>query len=172
MYYYTYTTSKGETYMLCSNCKKYPATIFINEPTKEDKNHLVGYCKNCAKEKGISIENIPDENSSNNNNNINLDQMASQFGVIFKDLSNSINTENINMEDFSSENGVPIGSIFGAMFNPGMNAENTDNQSSHSSGTKRVKVEKKPKEKKKRILELYLMSYTAMERYSLTLKAR
>ena len=42
--------------MLCSNCKKNPATIFINEPTKEDKNHLVGYCYNCAKEKGISVD--------------------------------------------------------------------------------------------------------------------
>ena len=144
--------------MLCSNCKKHPATIFINEPTKEDKNHLVGYCNNCAKQKGISVDNISNENSSNNTNNINninFDQMASQFGVIFKDLSNSINGENINIKEFSDENGVPIGSIFGAMFNPGINTENTDNQSSHSNGNKRVRVEKKPKEKKKRILDVY-----------------
>ena len=154
MYYYNYTTRKGETDMLCSNCKKNPATIFINEPTKEDKNRLVGYCYNCAKEKGISVE--PDQhNSTNNINNLNLDQMASQFGVIFKDLSNSINNENINMEDLSNGNGVPIGSIFGAMFNPEMASENADNATSHSNGNKRVKVEKKPKEKKKRILDVY-----------------
>lgn len=135
--------------MLCSNCKKHPATIFINEPTKEDKNHLVGYCNNCAKEKGISAENTLNENSSNNTNNINFDQMASQFGVIFKDLSSSINGENINVADFSDENGVPIGSIFGAMFNPGMNSENANNQSSHSNGNKRVRVEKNLKRRKK-----------------------
>ena len=41
--------------MLCSKCNKREATIFINEPTKEDKNHLVGYCNVCAKEKGISV---------------------------------------------------------------------------------------------------------------------
>ncbi len=142
--------------MLCSKCKKHPATIFINEPTKEDKNHLVGYCYNCAKEKGIAVE--PEQHNSNNVNNINnlnLDQMASQFGVIFKDLSNSINNENINIEDISSGNGVPIGSIFGAMFNPEMTSENTDSSTSHTNGNKRVKVEKKPKEKKRRILDVY-----------------
>ena len=138
--------------MLCSNCKKNPATIFINEPTKEDKNRLVGYCYNCAKEKGIAVE--PEQhNNVNNINNINLDQMASQFGVIFKDLSNSINGENI--DNYSGENGVPIGSIFGAMFNPEIVSDGTDNSASHSNGNKRVKVEKKAKEKKKRILDVY-----------------
>ena len=43
--------------MLCSKCKNREATIYINEPTKEDKNNLVGYCNICAKEKGISIDN-------------------------------------------------------------------------------------------------------------------
>ena len=40
--------------MLCANCKKRQATIYINEPTENDKNHLVGYCHICAKEKGIT----------------------------------------------------------------------------------------------------------------------
>ena len=75
--------------MLCSKCNKREATIFINEPTKEDKNHLVGYCNVCAKEKGISVDNTTSNSNNVNNvgniNNINLDQMASQFGVIFKD---------------------------------------------------------------------------------------
>ena len=136
--------------MLCSKCKKHPATIFINEPTKEDKNHLVGYCNICAKEKGISVENT--QNNVNNINNINLDQMASQFGVIFKDLTNSLNPEDLNISD---ENGMPIGSIFGAMFNQGAESENTEGSTSHSNGNKRVKVEKKQKEKKKRILDVY-----------------
>ena len=140
--------------MLCSKCKKNQATIFINEPTKEDKNNLVGYCVTCAKEKGISVENTTN-NVNNNIHNINLDQMASQFGVIFKDLSNSINPENINIEDLSDAGGMPIGSIFGAMFNQDISTDNTDSSTSNSSGNKRVKVEKKTKEKKKRILDIY-----------------
>ena len=141
--------------MLCSNCKKNEATIFINEPTKEDKNHLVGYCTSCAKEKGISVEHSRNTNNTNNNmNNINFDQMASQFGVIFRDLSNGINSDNIDFDGLNGEN-IPIGSIFGAMLNPEMmnNTENTSSQSNN--GNKRVKVEKKHKEKRKRILDVY-----------------
>ena len=136
--------------MLCSNCKKNPATIFINEPTKEDKNHLVGYCYNCAKEKGISVDKS-DINNINNINPIDIDKMASQFGVIFKDISNSLNNENL---DISDENGMPIGSIFGAMFNPNETASNNEN-SSAANGNKRVKVDKKPKEKKRKFLDTY-----------------
>ena len=142
--------------MLCSNCKKREATIFINEPTKEDKNHLVGYCASCAKEKGISVETEHEATPNNANpmNHINLDQMASQFGVIFKDLSNGFNGENVNFENLTDENGMPIGSIFGAMFGgDGAPQENAENHN-HSSN-KRVKVEKKPKEKKKKFLDTY-----------------
>lgn len=140
--------------MLCSNCKKNQATIFINEPTKEDKNHLVGYCTNCAKEKGISVENIEKNNNNINNiNNINFDQMASQFGVIFRDLSNGITSDNIDLDNLNSES-IPIGSIFGAMFNTDP-TNNEDNSTQSNSGNKKVKVEKKHKEKRKRILDIY-----------------
>jgi len=139
--------------MLCSKCKKNKATIFINEPTKDDPNHLVGYCNICAKDKGI-LSDSPNNNSINNNinmGNINLDQMASQFGVIFKDLTNSINNGEIDMDEMTQDGGIPLGSIFG-MFggNPAGEASQTS-----SSGNKKVKVEKKPKDKKKRILDTF-----------------
>ena len=137
--------------MLCSKCKKNQATIFINEPTKEDKNHLVGYCNNCAREKGITVDNTSNNSSNINMNNINLDQMASQFGVIFKDLTNSLNNENIDMSDMNEEGGIPIGSIFG-MFGGNTNTE--ANQET-SSGNKKVKVEKRPKDKKRKFLDTY-----------------
>ena len=94
--------------MLCSKCNKNQATIFINEPTSDDPKKLVGYCKSCAKEKGILIDNN-DENI-NNAQNINLDQMASQFGVIFKDLTNSLNNENIDidMDEMGPQGGIPV----------------------------------------------------------------
>ena len=140
--------------MLCSKCKKNQATIFINEPTKDDPNHLVGYCNNCAKEKGILADNNNNNNSANNinMNNINLDKMASQFGVIFKDLTNNLNAENINIEDIEQNGGIPIGSIFG-MFGGNPNQEEASQSS--NSGNKKVKVEKKPKDKKKKFLDTY-----------------
>lgn len=105
--------------MLCSKCKKKQATIFINEPTKDDPEHLVGYCNDCAKEKGILADtNSNTSKSANNINNIgaaNLDQIASQFGVIFKDLTNNINPEDI--EELEENGGIPIGSIFGMFGN-------------------------------------------------------
>ena len=151
--------------MLCSKCKKNPATIFINEPTKEDKNHLVGYCNNCAREKGISVENTS-SNSNDAKNNVNLDQMASQFGVIFKDLSNSINNENINLEDLADGNAVPLGSIFGAMFNPDSTSESNES-SSKSNGGKKIKVEKRPKEKRRRVLDTYGTNLTVKAKNNL-----
>ena len=151
--------------MLCSKCKKNPATIFINEPTKEDKNHLVGYCNNCAREKGISVENTS-SNSNDAKNNVNLDQMASQFGVIFKDLSNSINNENINLEDLADGNAVPLGSIFGAMFNPDPTSESNES-SSKSNGGKKIKVEKRPKEKRRRVLDTYGTNLTVKAKNNL-----
>jgi len=141
--------------MLCSKCKKNQATIYINEPTKDDPNHLVGYCNNCAKDKGIIADNSNNSNSANiNMGNINLDQMASQFGVIFKDLTNSLNNENIdiNIDEISEQGGIPIGSIFG-MF--GGNSTTQEANQASNSGNKKVKVEKKPKDKKKKFLDTF-----------------
>jgi len=147
--------------MLCSKCKKNQATIYINEPTKDDPNHLVGYCNNCAKDKGIIADNSNNSNSANiNMGNINLDQMASQFGVIFKDLTNSLNNENIdiNIDEISEQGGIPIGSIFG-MF--GGNSTTQEANQASNSGNKKVKVEKKPKDKKKKFLDTFGTNLTA-----------
>ncbi len=144
--------------MLCSKCNKNQATIFINEPTENDPKKLVGYCKNCAKEKGILVDNTTD--NINNIGNINLDQMASQFGVIFKDLTNSLNNnEDIDMDEISENGGIPIGSIFG-MF--GGNGTTQEASQTSNSGNKKVKVEKKPKDnKKKKYLDTFGTNLTA-----------
>ena len=133
--------------MLCSKCNKNQATIFINEPTAEDPKKLVGYCKSCAKEKGILVDNNSENINNVNMGNINLDQMASQFGVIFKDLSNSLNNENIDMEELNEQGGIPLGSIFGMFSGNGTTGE--ANQTA-GSGNKKVKVEKRPKDNKKK----------------------
>ena len=77
--------------MICSVCNKNTAVVFLNK-IENGKKTVEGLCYNCAKEKGISVENTTStSNNVNNMGNINLDQMASQFGVIFKDLTNSLN---------------------------------------------------------------------------------
>ena len=136
--------------MLCANCKKRAAVVFINEPTKEDKNHMVGYCYKCAKEKGISV----DKSVENVGNNIDLNNMASQFGVIFKGLTDSMGNDDINQENLENVEGIPIGSIFGAMFG-GQDGQSSSEQNSTSSSNKKIRVEKRPKEKKKRVLDIY-----------------
>ena len=136
--------------MLCANCKKRAAVVFINEPTKEDKNHMVGYCYKCAKEKGISV----DKSVENVGNNIDLNNMASQFGVIFKGLTDSMGNDDINQENLENVEGIPIGSIFGAMFG-GQDVQSSSEQNSTSSSNKKIRVEKRPKEKKKRVLDIY-----------------
>lgn len=93
--------------MLCSKCKKNKATIFINEPTENDPNHLVGYCNNCAKDKGILSGGAQNLNNVNPLN-MDLNQMASQFGVIFKDLSNNLNSDNINIENIDENGNIPL----------------------------------------------------------------
>lgn len=136
--------------MLCANCKKRAAVVFINEPTKEDKNHMVGYCYKCAKEKGISV----DKSVENVGNNIDLNNMASQFGVIFKGLTDSMGNDDINQENLENVEGIPIGSIFGAMFG-GQDGQSSSEQNSTSSSNKKIRVEKRQKEKKKRVLDIY-----------------
>ncbi len=137
--------------MLCSKCKKNKATIFINEPLPDDPNHLVGYCNDCARDKGILASGAQNINNVNPLN-MDLNQMASQFGVIFKDLSNNLNAENINDENLDETSGIPLGSIFG-MFG-GQNSDSQE-ETANGSSNKKIKVEKKPKDKRKKFLDTF-----------------
>ncbi len=131
--------------MLCSVCKKEQAIIFVNEPTADDPKHMTGYCFHCAKEKGIKPA-----NSVLNNSNIDLSNVAEQFEAIFNDISNNMDMQDINSD--GAENVVPIGAIFGNIF--GGNTQ-SEFQSDNKGSSKKVKVDKKPKEKKKKFLDLY-----------------
>ena len=132
--------------MLCSVCKKEQAIIFVNSPTKEDPKHVTGYCFNCAKEKGIKPL-----NSVLNGNNIDLNNVAEQFESIFNNISNNMDLQNMDFEE--SENVVPIGAILGNIFTS--NNSQNEAEGKNSGNSKRIKVDKKPKEKKKKFLDLY-----------------
>ncbi len=136
--------------MLCSICKKEQAVIFIDEPTKKDPNHVTGYCIKCAKEKGIDPL-----KSVLGNNDIDLRNIAEQFESVFNNLSNNMELTDMDYDEIS-DNIVPVGAIIGNIFsNPNEQAENK------GTNNKRTKVEKKPKEKKKKFLDMYGTNLTA-----------
>lgn len=131
--------------MLCSVCNEKQAIIFVNEPTKKDPKHVTGYCFSCAKEKGINPL-----SSVLGDNNVDLNEVTDQFESIFNDISNNI--QDINFEE--GENMVPIGAIIGNIFGgPRSNGSQADNNNSNNA--KRIKVDTKPKEKKKKFLDMY-----------------
>ncbi|MBQ2835634.1 MAG: ATP-dependent Clp protease ATP-binding subunit [Clostridia bacterium] len=154
--------------MLCSECNKNNAEIFINK-IENGVSSMEGLCRDCAKKKGIDIPNPKASAQSNGNNiapinNIDLSNMSKQLESLFKDLSANINME--NMEDLSPEDieelenddengenplGIPIGSIFASIV-PKKQAQNEEES---SNCRQKVKVEKKKAKKKKKFLDVY-----------------
>lgn len=133
--------------MLCSVCKNEQAVIFINEPTKEDPKHVTGYCLSCAQEKGINPL-----KSALGDNDIDLKNVAEQFEAMFNNLSNNMELSDIDFNE-ATENIVPIGAIFGNIFNESEPSYQAEGKNLNSN--KRTKVDKKPKEKKKKFLDMY-----------------
>ena len=145
--------------MLCSICNKNTAVIFINKQLPDKSFATEGLCYECAKQKGINpLEALTKQANLSEDD---MKDMANQIENMFKDMSDNIDVDSIiSMEsdenDFDGNPGmqgaIPLGSIFSNMF--GM--KNDSETSSSSSGDKkRVKVDKKPKEKKKKALDTF-----------------
>ena len=152
--------------MLCSECNKNTAVLFINK-VENGQNSLEGLCYNCAKKRGINpLEVLSKQNDILSKDNINISDMSKQFENIFKDLAENLNIENIEnideLDNFESDEempkiagaAIPIGSIFSSMF--GNNSE-SESEQENSSNRKKVKVEKKKpsKNKKKKFLDTF-----------------
>ena len=151
--------------MLCSICNKNVAIIFTNKKEEDGKSSLEGYCYNCAKEKGINpLEVLSEQSNILENDNINLEDMTSQFEAIFKDLSESLsNTDfDVNISGFGP-NGIPIGTIL----NNSTNESNSDNSQKSNNSNKKVKIEKKQKSKTTKYLDTYGTNLTAKARSNL-----
>ena len=132
--------------MLCSICKKEQAVIFINDGTAKDPKHVTGYCLNCAKEKGVNpLQSVLGDND------VDFKNIAEQFEAMFNNISNNIELSDMDFDE-ATENMVPIGAIFGNMFNKSVNDQA---ESKNLNSNKRVKVDKKTKEKKKKFLDIY-----------------
>ena len=136
--------------MLCSICHKNMAVIFTKK-IDGDKNSMEGLCYNCAKEKGINPLEVLAKQANLSEEELN--DMSKQFENLFDDLSQNIDLNELSAEDLQGGEGIPLGSIFSNMFG-GKSAEQ-DNKEENDSNRKKVKTEKRPKEKKKSFLDIY-----------------
>jgi protein-arginine kinase activator protein McsA len=76
--------------MLCSDCKKNTAVIFIEEKNKDGKKEKKGYCYNCAKKRGITTLSNTDNGNINNISNENLANISNQLNNMIKDLTENL----------------------------------------------------------------------------------
>ena len=138
--------------MLCSNCKKNQAVIFINKQMPDNTFSHEGLCYECAKAKGINPLNAlaKDANISEED----LKNMSEQLENMFQDMSSEINMdelmemtdENFDGSEEGAGQGIPIGAIFSSMLN------RSEGEANGNGGTekKKVKVDKKMKDNKKK----------------------
>ena len=143
--------------MLCSDCKKNSAVVFINKKDENGKNTLEGYCYDCAKKRGINpIDSLMKQANLSEDD---LNNMTEQFESMFKDMSENMNFPEVldnNMEQSDNDNtnkgvefgAIPLGSIFSNMFN---NEGSQTSSDPNSSEKKRVKVDKKNSRKRKNL---------------------
>lgn len=145
--------------MLCSVCKKNTAIIFVNGKDDSGEDKLEGFCYNCAKKKGINpLEVLSKQSSILEGDNVNLEDMTSQFETIFKDLTESLSNSDLSLDGVSGT-AIPLGAILGVN-----SSKDEPTMDSSSNSTKKVKVDRKVKQKKTK----YLDSFGT----NLTLKAR
>ena len=144
--------------MLCSNCNKNTAVIFVNKEIN-GKHEMEGLCFQCAQEKGINPLEILAKQS--NMSEKDLDNMSKQFENIFKGLSDSLENQDFNPDEIDDKNS--LGSIFSNLFSSDASTEETT--SSESGVKKKVKIDKKKeKEKKRKFLDTYGTNLTNLAR--------
>ena len=147
--------------MICSVCNKNTAVVFLNK-FENGKKTVEGLCYNCAKEKGINPLEVLAKNANISNDE--LEDMSNQFENILKDFSENMNLEalGINPEDFGeleSDGESPEKNFFGIfktnLSNNSKEQASNSEQHDNTSNNKTVKVQKKPKNNKKKFLDNY-----------------
>ena len=150
--------------MLCSDCKKNTAVIFVNKQNEKGEMKTEGYCYECAKKRGINPLNTFSNTSNLSESDIN--NMTEQLNAMFKDLSGNLAIQGISQEDLEkmseemqnedtdSEDdnapkgfAIPLGSIFSGMFGK-------DNENKHEDSKTR-KATKEDKKQNKKLKTLY-----------------
>ena len=127
--------------MLCSVCHKNTAVIFTKK-IDGNETSTEGLCYNCAKERGINPVDLLVKQANLSEDEIK--DLTSQLEGLFGDIAEDMEDDPYNLED-SPKSGIPLGSIFSNMF--GSKANEPDE--AYNDNRKKVKTEKRPKEKKK-----------------------
>ncbi len=172
--------------MLCSQCNKNNAVVFINKQDKNGNNSLEGLCYDCAKKRGINpIDNLMKQA---NLSEADINNMTKQFESMFNDMSENMNFTDMpedlmnlaqNMENDNNDNddeenssnsgiqfgAMPLGSIFSSMFGMNPNEENDNNDSSFN-GTEKKKVKVDKKTKKRKTLETFGTNLTQKAKHN------
>ena len=136
--------------MLCSECKKNQAVVFINKVV-DGKKETIGLCMECAKEKGINpIQTILQQSGITEDS---LNNLIEQFDKTLADNNIDMDELMSSLEPDGAEDGKnsPF-AMFSTMFSGTTPEENpqTDNT---KVGTKQK--EKNKKDKKKKYLDTY-----------------
>lgn len=155
--------------MLCSNCKKNTAVVFINKKNSNGNQELEGLCYDCAKKLGINPFDTLMKQANLTEKDLN--DMTNQFEEMFKDMTENMNLPEMNPDDISkisneevngenldgnenTSNGfgaIPLGSIFSNMFgmqDSGNAEESQEDLGNSSNERKKIKVDKKNKKRK------------------------
>ena len=84
--------------MLCSDCNKNAAVIFINKQNEKGEMKTEGYCYSCAKKRGINPLNSLTGNA--NLSETDLNNMTEQLNEMFKDKVQQLikNMEKTNLK--------------------------------------------------------------------------
>lgn len=138
--------------MLCSNCNKNAAVVFINK-IENGKNSTEGLCYSCAKQRGINPLDVIVKNANLSEDE--LEDMSSQFEEIMQDFPEHLNFENMTENEMGENN--PFNHLF-SMFKSGFtNSNKNENEASSNSSNqkKAVKVSKKQKNNKKKFLDTF-----------------
>ena len=149
--------------MLCSICNKNTAVIFINKQMPDKSVATEGLCYDCAKKKGVNPLDVLSKQA--NMSDEDMQNLTEQLENMFQDIAPNMD---INIDQFeeelgqegieNSQNGIPpLGSILSNIFGKRQDdAEGASNSSSNAGPEKKkIKVEKKPKDKRKKALDTF-----------------
>ena len=159
----------------CTDCKVNDAVVFIDIKDEKGKAQKIGYCANCAVKHGISP--ITAEQAFKNMSDEDINNLTSKLNSMLQNLSNSFGTEMSEedleaagisqIDDIGEESdgmsqpmgfAIPIANIFGR-------AKKEENgEQTTSSGTTKVKTEKKPAKKTRKFLESFGTNLTTKAR--------
>ena len=142
--------------MLCSDCKKNTAVIFINKQGPDNKTEMEGLCYECAKKRGINPidtmakqANLSDKDIQEITNK--LDDMFKNLSVNMDDIDEEQLSEMMNPDNLDNDEqakGMPLGSIFSGIF--GITPNNNEDSSKYANSNSTQKVKEKTKVNKKR----------------------